>query len=923
MNDNTVAAPLRGGTGPGDWIPSSRANPCPTCDRTKDGDCRVSADGQRVICHHPKDLRPGDVVNGYAFTGNTADDRGGHFVIDVPREGTPRKTRSTTRRKPAPQPPAPAPLPDSITLALLPEPFPAAPPDHFPQGHRITYGPDQWTHWEDGSQPGKSKGERPRHRTADGKTAYSAGSAPWPLFGAELLPHARGQWISAAEGPKCAQWLQAGGLVAVSQPGHDHKDASIRRRFEELQAAGIAGMAYLSDHDDTGRKKAAQLAQCAAAVGFPFLEVLAADVWLGIPEKGSIDDAPGSPAERVGAVEAALGGAVTRQHARDLAAAAARVGKDKNDPGFTELGGFTELSGGIDWYSENDSRTAAGLGGLVRKVGFGWIHSEGGPPTKTKADAGDLAERLRNAARGLTRFNDLTRRIEFAGEAIEEDRAAVLYAKLQACGWQISSQHTTDGILDVAYDARYHPVRQYLDAVAGAGEIAPVDLDRIATTYLGTSDPLADSMLRKALIGAVARVYDPGCQFDSVCVLRGKQGIRKSSFWKVLASPGWFNCTAPDNDKDLILNIHSCWIFELAELENITGKREVGQLRNLITTSTDLIRVPYGKTTAPYLRRSILVGSVNGDAFLRDDEGSRRFWVIECPQDFDRGELIDVDRVCRDRDAIWRAAVLAYLAGERPCLDHDEQVASNRQNGRYEQEHPWAEQLDKWAKRRGAEPFTTAEALIGAKCCNEGHVRKQDAMDAATVLKSLGFQREANPSRAGNGGRSRRWHNLAQPGTTSDGEVVPGEKPVVPVDTPTPAQPAQPFSRKAGEVQEERPEERAAEDPRELLRIEVVPPPPAWSDPLRRNGATPAQPPLSEVVPEVVPGPDSVSPRTVLPVGTLVEVLIGDPPAWVNGHRIALIERDFVRVVNVNDRRDWRRVPADHVRPCSAPDPSA
>lgn len=909
MNKQTVAVPLRGGTGPGDWIPSSKTNPCPVCDRIKDGDCRVSADGQRVICHHPKDLKPGEVVNGFAFTGNTEDGRGGHFVIDVPRDGTPRQPRSAARRKPAPQPPAPAPLPNSITLAHLPEPFPSAPPDHFPQGHRIDYGPDQWTHWEDGTHTGrngevKDKGERPRHRTADGKTVYSAGPAPWPLFGADRLHHAQGQWISAAEGPKCAQWLQAGGLVAVSQPGHDHKDASITRRFQELQAAGIAGMAYLSDHDDTGRKKADQLAQCAAAVGFPFLELPAADVWPEIPAKGSIDDAPGTPAERVAAIDAAVGRALEQQEEQELEVI-------------------------------EDSALAApawgGLKGLLRRIPSGWNYPDKGPPFKTKTDAGDLAEIVRADAPDLTRFNDLTRRIEFAGEAIEEDRAAVFYAKLQAHGYKISSQHTTDGILDVAYDARYHPVRQYLDTVAGAAEIAPVDLDSIASAYLGTSDPLADSMLRKALIGAVARVYDPGCQFDSVCVLRGKQGIRKSSFWKVLASPGWFNCTAPDNDKDLILNIHSCWIFELAELENITGKREVGQLRNLITTSTDLIRVPYGKATAPYPRRSILVGSVNGDAFLRDDEGSRRYWVIECPQDFDRGELIDVEKVCRDRDAIWKAAVLAYRAGERPYLDHAEQVDSNRRNTCYEQEHPWQAPIGKWVATYGATPFTTAEALVGAGCRAKDQVDRRHEMEAAAVLKKLGFKREKDPSTI-NGARSRRWSAPAQPAqpcTTSNGEVVQGQTPVVPVDPPTPAQPAQPFIQKSGEVQERPPEEGAAEERRGFTPEKVVQVVQAWVDPLRRSGSTPAQPcttspengpeVVHEVVQGVTPGPDSVSPRTLLPVGTLVEVLIGNPPAWVNGHRIALIEGNFVRVVNVDDRRDWRRVPADHVRPCSAP----
>ena len=64
------------------WRPSGRRNPCAVCGRTRDSDCRVSSDGEQVICHHPKDHKPGDVIDGWAFTGNTSDGRAGHFVRD-------------------------------------------------------------------------------------------------------------------------------------------------------------------------------------------------------------------------------------------------------------------------------------------------------------------------------------------------------------------------------------------------------------------------------------------------------------------------------------------------------------------------------------------------------------------------------------------------------------------------------------------------------------------------------------------------------------------------------------------------------------------------------------------------------------------------------------------------------------------------
>ena len=80
------------------------------------------------------------------------------------------------------------------------------------------------------------------------------------------------------------------------------------------------------------------------------------------------------------------------------------------------------------------------------------------------------------------------------------------------------------------------------------------------------------------------------------------------------------------------------------------------------------MRVPFGKGTEKQDRAGIMVGTVNGP-FLRGDPAlRRRFLVIQCPQSFEAGERIDIDKVRRDRDAIWKAAVLAYRPGEKISL---------------------------------------------------------------------------------------------------------------------------------------------------------------------------------------------------------------------------------------------------------------
>lgn len=286
-----------------DWIRSSPGNPCPICGRDdRDGDCRLNSDEIRVICHYgktfgpPQGLNPGDAHDGrdgqrWAFTGPTKDGRGAHFTLDKPRKGQPYRVQAGLS-------------PLSVELARLPEAG-RLPPDHWDNGKKLIYSwtadrkPVQWV--EVVIAPGGKKQHKPRHLDSKGKVERNAGPDPWPLWlEADALKHGPGKWISEAEGEKCSSWLAAGGLVAVSQPGHAHKSDAIQSRYKRLREAGIIGIAYLADADNTGIQKARSCAAAAAAVGLKFLIVLAQDVWpIEMVPGGSIDNAFGTAVERV------------------------------------------------------------------------------------------------------------------------------------------------------------------------------------------------------------------------------------------------------------------------------------------------------------------------------------------------------------------------------------------------------------------------------------------------------------------------------------------------------------------------------------------------------------------------------------------------------------------------------------------------
>ncbi len=316
---------------------SSRRNPCPVCGRTKDEDCEIRIDGM-VFCHRgstcsppPEAQRPGDVVTGadgqrWAYLGDS--DLGkAMFRLDSP---LPASNGNGRGRHPTPaevfgdavaQAP-PAPLPGRpIRLARLPEG--AALPDLNRERATYVYGPTQQTR-----RAPDGKGEkaiRPYHPKG-GRWVCGAGPDPWPLYQQEqAVRTASGtgsMWLLELEGERCVAIAMAAGLAAISQPGHNHTPAAIAARYAVLAAAG-KGVVYVADNDEEGERKAERCAAAAAAVGLPFLRLSASEVWPGIRQKGSIDDAPGTLADQLLALEeaanlAAAAAAMVRATAEEL-----------------------------------------------------------------------------------------------------------------------------------------------------------------------------------------------------------------------------------------------------------------------------------------------------------------------------------------------------------------------------------------------------------------------------------------------------------------------------------------------------------------------------------------------------------------------------------------------------------------------------
>lgn len=160
------------------------------------------------------------------------------------------------------------------------------------------------------------------------------------------------------------------------------------------------------------------------------------------------------------------------------------------------------------------------------------------------------------------------------------------------------------------------------------------------------------------MLGAVARIYKPGCKFDYMPVLVGPQGRGKSTFLRLLSlNDTWFNDNFSTLDSSrAIENLRGMWIVELAELQATKRTKDVETIKSFITSRIDTYRAPYGRRTEQRPRMCVLAGTSNPVDFLTDRTGNRRFLPITCNVNKPTIEMLD--------DEIATKAIFCQAWGE-------------------------------------------------------------------------------------------------------------------------------------------------------------------------------------------------------------------------------------------------------------------
>lgn len=181
----------------------------------------------------------------------------------------------------------------------------------------------------------------------------------------------------------------------------------------------------------------------------------------------------------------------------------------------------------------------------------------------------------------------------------------------------------------------YHPVIEKLSSVEWDGvDRFPSFFSLIGIDESNAENFFSQTLFRKWMRQSIAMLHNGENMTyggEGVLTLNGPQGIGKTTLLRCMAIDRAFfreGQRLDDKDKDTARRCVTTWIAELGELD-CTLKSDLGYLKAFITADVDSYRLPYGRTDITAPRRASLSASVNGDSYLVDPTGNRRFWTVK------------------------------------------------------------------------------------------------------------------------------------------------------------------------------------------------------------------------------------------------------------------------------------------------------
>lgn len=286
-----------------------------------------------------------------------------------------------------------------------------------------------------------------------------------------------------------------------------------------------------------------------------------------------------------------------------------------------------------------------------------------------------------------TRFNVIKQKPEyryFEGDWLPVTKYLVnsLNRQVSAMGIKCSVNKINE-IFFSDFSPETNPVKDYLTDfeefnIARHGD----QIRKLADTVKVVNEKNWYEYLKRWLVAVVANaMIDERCANHTMLMLTGSQGKFKTTWLDNLCpkklNQYLFSGKINLENKDTLTLIAENFLINIDDQMKQLNKKDENEIKNLITVNSVKYRRPYDVFIQDYPHLASFMGSVNGNEFLTDPTGSRRFLPFEVLNiDIDKAKQIDIDLV-------WNQAYSLFKSGMRYWFNDAEIQELNENNNMF------------------------------------------------------------------------------------------------------------------------------------------------------------------------------------------------------------------------------------------------
>ncbi len=339
--------------------------------------------------------------------------------------------------------------------------------------------------------------------------------------------------------------------------------------------------------------------------------------------------------------------------------------------------------------------------------------------------------------------------------------AVRLRIRLEALGFKdkIGKEMMRDALELVGDDRQFDAATEWL-----LNHVPPWDgkarIHRFWPDYMQTKDDAYTRALGNySWTAQAARILEPGAKVDMVPVLVGEEGTRKSTAISLIPPSGDFfsEFNLGLDDEKLARLMRGTLVGELAELRGISA-RDGEAVLAWITRRHEKWTPKFKEYAISLARRVVFYGTTNDPEFLQAHMGFRRWLPVMIL------DIIDTDRIVRDREQLWAEARDVYLF--EGILYKEVEELAKAERGAFRTVDPWFNKVARWLDEPIDEDETLTPRTSGTlrvedvlyEVCGLDHARmkKPDQMRMGDVLRLCGMVRD---QRWVNGRNTKVWVN--------------------------------------------------------------------------------------------------------------------------------------------------------------------